>query len=151
MIALSFRLAMGPESVLFIFELIMTTALLFMSVYFIICLSDLECDYLNATSCCRKLNMCTLPEAVVSCIVVVLLFGFGHWYLMIFGGLLAFYQIYRILKVPKGNTGIYDPTEIHNKQVLKGLQKECFSKLGFHLVFFFIYLYNMVYSLVEGT
>ncbi|XP_042704503.2 protein cornichon homolog 4 isoform X1 [Chrysemys picta bellii] len=44
------------ESVVFIFSLIDCCALIFLSVYFIITLSDLECDYINARSCCSKLN-----------------------------------------------------------------------------------------------
>ncbi|XP_077138301.1 protein cornichon homolog 4-like [Ranitomeya variabilis] len=44
------------EAALFIFSLIDCCALIFLAVYFIITLSDLECDYINARSCCSKLN-----------------------------------------------------------------------------------------------
>lgn len=69
---------MSAESAFFVFSLLDTGSLLFLSVYIvsgalfalilfmlmlfavhplqIITLSDLECDYLNASQCCGKLN-----------------------------------------------------------------------------------------------
>ena len=47
---------MVSEILLFIFALLVTVSLLFVIIYFLITLSDLECDYLNAQECCAKLN-----------------------------------------------------------------------------------------------
>ena len=47
---------MVSEILLFIYALLVTASLLFVLVYFLITLSDLECDYLNAQECCAKLN-----------------------------------------------------------------------------------------------
>ena len=41
---------------LFSFSLFVTGVLIFILIYFLITLSDLECDYLNAHECCGKLN-----------------------------------------------------------------------------------------------
>ena len=48
----------GLFSDIFLFSLclIFTGVLIFILIYFIITLSDLECDYLNAEECCGKLN-----------------------------------------------------------------------------------------------
>lgn len=48
----------------------------------------------------------------------------------------------RYVKVPMGNMGVFDPTEIHNRGQLKSHMKEAMIKLGFHLLCFFIYLYR---------
>lgn len=40
-----------------------------------------------------------------------------------------------------GNTGVYDPTEIHNRGQLKRHMRDCMIYLGFYLVIFFVYLY----------
>jgi len=48
---------------------------------------------------------------------------------------------YRYVTKPTGNIGLFDPTEIHNRQQLKYHMKENLCKMGFHLIFFFIYLY----------
>lgn len=48
----------------------------------------------------------------------------------------------RSIKVPMGNMGVFDPTEIHNRGQLKAHMKEAMIKLGYHLLCFFIYLYR---------
>lgn len=48
----------------------------------------------------------------------------------------------RSIKVPMGNMGVFDPTEIHNRGQLKSHMKEAMIKLGYHLLCFFIYLYR---------
>lgn len=48
----------------------------------------------------------------------------------------------RSIKVPMGNMGVFDPTEIHNRGQLKSHMKESMIKLGYHLLCFFIYLYR---------
>ena len=48
---------------------------------------------------------------------------------------------YRIVMKPSGDIGIFDPTEIHNRQQLKNYMRESLIRLGIHLIFFFIFLY----------
>ncbi|XP_062502700.1 protein cornichon homolog 4-like [Corticium candelabrum] len=141
---------MGPDSMVFIFELIASTLLMFLTVYFIICLSDLECDYLNASSCCRKLNKLVVPEAAGHVFATLfLIIGFHYWIILLNVPLIV-WHFYCISHIPKGNTGRYDPTEIHNRNVLRNFQKEAFVKLAWYLILFFVYLYSMIYSLVKG-
>eukprot|EP00069_Balaena_mysticetus_P021059 bmy_13232T0 len=113
------------EAVVFVFSLLDCCALIFLSVYFIITLSDLECDYINARSCCSKLNKWVIPELV------------GHTVVTVF------------IMVPSGNMGVFDPTEIHNRGQLKSHMKEAMIKLGFHLLCFFMYLYSMILALIN--
>ncbi len=49
-------MAVCSDIFLFSFCLLDTGFLIFVLIYFIITLSDLECDYLNAQECCGKLN-----------------------------------------------------------------------------------------------
>ena len=49
-------MAVCSDIFLFICCLLDTGGLVFILIYFIITLSDLECDYLNAQECCGKLN-----------------------------------------------------------------------------------------------
>ena len=49
-------MAVCSDIFLFILCLLIVGALVFVLIYFIITLSDLECDYLNAQECCAKLN-----------------------------------------------------------------------------------------------
>ncbi|XP_067682040.1 protein cornichon homolog 4-like [Haliotis asinina] len=141
---------MALDSFLFIFALIDEATLLFLAVYFIITLSDLECDYLNATSCCSKLNYWILPELIAQDFLTVVLLLSGHWVLFLMYAPLGAWITYKFLVNPSGNIGMFDPTEIHNRQQLKLYMKESLVRLGFHLIFFFVYLYWMIYSLVKG-
>ena len=50
------KMAVCSDIFLFTFVLLDTGGLIFLLIYFIITLSDLECDYLNAQECCAKLN-----------------------------------------------------------------------------------------------
>ncbi|KAH3853589.1 protein cornichon homolog 4-like [Dreissena polymorpha] len=141
---------MGVDTPLFIFSLIDEGFLLFLVVYFVITLSDLESDYLNARTCCEKLNYWVFPEMVPQAVLSVLLLFTGHWILFILYAPCTAWIVYRYVSKPSGNIGIFDPTEIHNRQQLKFLLKESLCKMGFHLIFFFVYLYMMIYTLIAG-
>uniref|UniRef100_A0A9J7X1G5 Cornichon family AMPA receptor auxiliary protein 4 n=1 Tax=Cyprinus carpio carpio TaxID=630221 RepID=A0A9J7X1G5_CYPCA len=130
------------EAAVFILSLVDCCALIFLSVYFIITLSDLECDYINARSCCSKLNKWVIPEMIAQALATVLMLVSMHWFVFLLNLPVASWDVYRYVKVPMGNMGVYDPTEIHNRGQLKSHMKEAMIKLGFHLLCFFIYLYR---------
>uniref|UniRef100_A0A673SWF1 Uncharacterized protein n=1 Tax=Suricata suricatta TaxID=37032 RepID=A0A673SWF1_SURSU len=132
------------EAVVFVFSLLDCCALIFLSVYFIITLSDLECDYINARSCCSKLNKWVIPELIGHTIVTVLMLISLHWFIFLLNLPVATWNIYRFIMVPSGNMGVFDPTEIHNRGQLKSHMKEAMIKLGFHLLCFFMYLYRSI-------
>nr|XP_009860124.1 protein cornichon homolog 4 [Ciona intestinalis] len=138
------------EALLLCIALIDSAILLFLSVYFIITLSDLECDFLNSSTCCAKLNRWVLPEVIAACFCPLVTIFAGHWILFIVNLPFPIYLVNRYLKVSAGNIGVFDPTEIHNRGLLKGHMKETMVKLGYYVVFFFIYLYSFVYVLVSG-
>ncbi|XP_017381890.1 protein cornichon homolog 4 isoform X5 [Cebus imitator] len=83
------------EAVVFVFSLLDCCALIFLSVYFIITLSDLECDYINARSCCSKLNKWVIPELIGHTIVTVLMLISLHWFIFLLNFPVATWNIYR--------------------------------------------------------
>ncbi|XP_018412015.1 PREDICTED: protein cornichon homolog 4 isoform X2 [Nanorana parkeri] len=85
------------EAALFIFSLIDCCALIFLSVYFIITLSDLECDYINARSCCSKLNKWIVPELIAHTLVTVLMLVSLHWFIFCLNLPVATWNIYRMI------------------------------------------------------
>ena len=62
-------MAVCSDIFLFIMCLLDTGGLVFILIYFIIILSDLECDYLNAQECCAKLNFVSLISKSVYTII----------------------------------------------------------------------------------
>ena len=136
------------DTYLFIFSLVDAAGLLFLTVFFIINLSDLECDYINATVCCERLNKFIIPEIIAMLYFPVMFFIHFHWIYFVLTLPMSAWLIYRYLNKPSGNVGIYDPAEIHNRSELKGFLKEAMVKLGFHLISFFLYLYSMISVLI---
>ncbi|XP_015912188.1 protein cornichon homolog 4 [Parasteatoda tepidariorum] len=133
---------------LFVFSLIDIGALLFLTVYVVITLSDLECDYLNAQQCCSKLNRWVLAEIIAQALVTLFLLIEWHWILFLINLPMTCWQVYKKVTVPSGNFGIYDPTEIHNRGNLKQHMRDSMIRLAFYLIFFFVYLYCMIISLL---
>ncbi|KDR24185.1 protein cornichon homolog 4 [Zootermopsis nevadensis] len=129
------------DSLLFPFSMIITGAIIFLLVYFVICLSDLECDYLNAQQCCSKLNAWVLPKLIAQDFLTLLFLLLGHWILAFANLPLAIWLAYEYYTVPTGNTGMFDPTEIHNRGKLKKHMRDCMIYLGYYFLFFFVYLY----------
>ncbi|OXA58757.1 Protein cornichon 4 [Folsomia candida] len=160
------------ETILFIVSMILTGVLLFLFVYYIITLSDLECDYINAQQCCHRLNMViekvkrflgssqlyyklnlwlkwNIP-AVVGQGIVTVCFLLHGWFLLFTLNLpMASWSSYQVLKIPSGNLGLYDPMEIHNRGQLKNHMRDVLIKMAFHLVAFFVYLYCMIVSMLK--
>ena len=53
-----------------------------------------------------------------------------------------FYFLFRRLGIAPGSIGLFDPTEIHNRGLLKRHMKEAMVKLGCHAVNFILFLYR---------
>ncbi|CAG2166093.1 unnamed protein product [Oppiella nova] len=141
---------MSVDSSLFVFALFDTSALLFLTVYIVITLSDLECDYLNAQQCCNKLNKWVIPELISYAILVILLLFTNHWFIFLLNGPMLAWIGHKYYSIPKGNIGFYDATEVHNRGNLKHLMKFSMIRLAFHLIHFFIYLYCMIIALLTN-
>ncbi|XP_037087913.1 protein cornichon homolog 4-like [Pollicipes pollicipes] len=124
--------------------------ILLLLVYFVITLSDLECDYLNARECCSKLNWWSpwLIGGQVALSVVLLLTG--HWLLCLCNVPVLVWMVYRQWKVRPGNIGIYDPAEILNGGQLHVHTRNTMIFITFYLIFFFIYLYLFILTLLQS-
>ncbi|XP_029590866.1 protein cornichon homolog 4 isoform X3 [Salmo trutta] len=94
-------------------------------------------------------NKWVVPELVGQALATVLMLVSLHWFVFLLNLPVAAWDMYRVWKVPMGNMGVFDPTEIHNRGQLKSHMKESMIKLGFHLLCFFIYLYSMILALIN--
>ncbi|CAL8082857.1 unnamed protein product [Orchesella dallaii] len=138
------------ETFLFIFSMIITGLLAFIYVYFIITLSDLECDYINAQQCCDRLNMWMMPILSGQGFVNIFFLLHGHFWLFLFNLPITAWSAYELIKVPSGNLGVFDPTEIYNRGQLKTHMRDVLIKIAFFLVAFFVYLYSMIVSMLTA-
>lgn len=139
------------ETLLFALTLLDTGVILFILIYYLITLSDLECDYLNAQECCDKLNYWLLPKYLAHGFVSTLLLLHGQVLLFALNLPLTVWFAFEYFTVPQGNLGKYDPAEIHNGGQLKKHLRDVMINIGYHLIFFFIYLYCFILSLLKGN
>ncbi|XP_063382446.1 protein cornichon homolog 4 [Cydia fagiglandana] len=138
------------ETLLFSLSLIDSGAILFLLVYFIITLSDLECDYLNAQECCDKLNYWLLPKYIGHSFMTFLLLLHGQLLLFLLNLPMLIWLTYEYFTIPQGNLGAYDPAEIHNRGQLKKHLRDVMIYVGYYLIFFFIYLYCFIIAILKG-
>ncbi|XP_013172500.1 PREDICTED: protein cornichon homolog 4 [Papilio xuthus] len=138
------------ETLLFSLSLVDCGAILFLLVYFIITLSDLECDYLNAQECCDKLNYWLLPKYIGHSFITFLLLLHGQVILFLLNLPMFIWLSFEYFTIPQGNLGAYDPAEIHNRGQLKKHMKDVMIYTGYYLIFFFIYLYCFILALLKG-
>lgn len=92
----------SPE-VLLMFSLLDTGLLLFLAVYFMITLSDLESDYINSRQCSERLNRLTWPRAAL--LVLLCLLALPSPLLLLPPLPPTLWLLHRAARVPPGATG----------------------------------------------
>ncbi|KAJ0672450.1 hypothetical protein HanOQP8_Chr13g0497451 [Helianthus annuus] len=94
----------------------------------LICLADLEFDYLNPYDSASRINKVILPEYITQGVLCLLYLMTGHWMMFI----LAAPYLYYNTRLYTRRQHLVDVTEIFNQ--LDGAKKERLFKLG-HLIF----------------
>jgi len=135
---------MVSQEALLMLCILITSLLLFLSVYFMITLSDLESDYINSLDCSARLNVWTMPRIVLIVLHSILLLIMQSWIMFLVSFPFSFWLIYSKMKVKQGDSGLYDPTEIHVRENLRGGIKESLAYMGYHMASFFIYMWMLV-------
>ena len=91
----------SPELLLMV-SLLLTGFLLFLSVYFMITLSDLESDYINSRQCSDRLNLWTLPRLLL--LLLHSLLQLPSLWLLLPSLPPALWLLHRRLKMPSGQS-----------------------------------------------
>lgn len=140
----------GVETILFSFCLLDSGSVLFLSIYTLVTLSDLECDHINPSECAVKLNAWVIPELLGSAALTVLLLVTGHWALFGVHVVMTTWLSLRLYTVPKGNVGIFDPTDLHSRIVLRDHMKSCIFRTIVYLFSFLVFLYCFIISVIRN-
>ncbi|CAA3033777.1 protein cornichon homolog 4-like [Olea europaea var. sylvestris] len=125
---------------LFFFTLI---ALLIILVYQLICLADLEFDYINPYDSASKINRVVLPEFITQGVLCFLFLVTGHWVM----SLLSVPYLYYNVRLYTRRQHLVDVTEIFN--LLNWEKKQRLFKLGYVILFLFMCLFWMIYNALE--
>lgn len=65
----------------------------------------------------------------------------GKFYLVAANLPMISWHIYQVQTIPRGNIGLYDPTEIFNRRMVRKYVRDCLISVGFYLIMFFVYVY----------
>ncbi|KAJ1770973.1 hypothetical protein IW138_004370 [Coemansia sp. RSA 986] len=123
----------------------MAGVLLFGAVYFVIMLTDLECDYINPIDLANNLNTYVMPDLAAQMALVLVFLLLGEWTSMLLNLPLAAWNVTKVIN----NRQFYDATEVF--RTLSKHKRENFVKVGFYLICFFYYLYSMIITLVNES
>ncbi|KAJ1643248.1 hypothetical protein J3B02_002937 [Coemansia erecta] len=136
---------MSLTAFLYILALIMAGVLLFGAVYFVIMLTDLECDYINPIDLANNLNTYVMPEMVAHLFLFVMFLLLGEWMSMLLNLPLVGWNVVKVVNARQ----FYDATEVF--RTLPKHKRENFVKVAFYLICFFYYLYSMIITLVNES
>ncbi|XP_042510301.1 protein cornichon homolog 4-like [Macadamia integrifolia] len=125
---------------LFFFLLI---ALVCLIVYQLICLADLEFDYINPYDSARRINSVVLPEFVTQGVLSILFLITGHWVMF----LLCVPYLYYNFRSYTQKQHFVDITEIFN--MLNWEKKLRLFKLAYVIILLCLTLFWMIYSVLE--
>mmetsp|Transcript_20422 Transcript_20422/g.28638 ORF Transcript_20422/g.28638 Transcript_20422/m.28638 type:complete len:140 (-) Transcript_20422:148-567(-) len=126
-----------------IFILLADCGLVFVVVYFLALFSDLETDSISPIDMCRHLNLFVYPEMIGHAVLTVLFLVTGRWFLFFLNLPLVAWHAYRY----NLRTHMLDATQIYRD--LSKETKVLFVKLGYYMICFCIYLFFLIYNIVE--
>lgn len=111
-------------------------------VYQLMCLSDLEFDYINPFDSASRINYWIVPEFAIHGVLGIVYLFTGHWLLFLLNAPLTYYHANMYFK----KEHLLDVTEIFSQ--LNKEKKYRLIKLAFYLLLFFIVIYKLVLAAV---
>ncbi|XP_077210295.1 protein cornichon homolog 2-like [Tasmannia lanceolata] len=133
---------MAWEVFLWLISFFSVIALLGVAVYQLICLSDLEFDYINPYDSSARINAVVMPEFAIQGALSTLYLLTWHWFMFLMTAPITYYHIRLYMK----RKHLIDVTEIFS--LLNGEKKIRLVKLVFYLILFFIVIYRLVATAV---
>lgn len=118
-------------------------AILGILLFQLMCLADLELDYINPYDSASRINNVVLPEFVTQGILCLLHLISGHWFMFLVCLPYLFYNV----KLYTGRRHLVDVTEIFNQ--LPREKKQRIFKLGYLVVLLCLSIFWMIWSIVE--
>ncbi|RAL51810.1 unnamed protein product [Cuscuta campestris] len=125
---------MAWEPISWLIFLFMDISLLCMNLYQIVCLSDLEADYLNPYESASRINNLVLKEFLLHGVFSISLLVTRHWFLFFLSLLPNYINAKKFL----ARQHLIDVTEVF--RVIDSEKKIRVAKLAFYLIFFIIIL-----------
>ncbi|XP_058075580.1 protein cornichon homolog 2-like [Magnolia sinica] len=135
---------MAWELLLWLIAFFAAISLLVIGVFQLVCLSDLEFDYINPYDSSSRINAVVMPEFVIQGALSAIFLLTWHWFMFLIAAPITYYHIKLYMK----RKHLIDVTEIFS--LLDGEKKSRLVKLAFYLILFFITMYRFVASAVTS-
>ncbi|KAE9597717.1 hypothetical protein Lal_00041501 [Lupinus albus] len=119
-------------------------ALLVIVVYQLMCLADLEFDYINPYDCSSRIDKVVLAEYILHGVLCCFYLVTGHWIMSLFCAPYLYYN-FRLYKQGKHRV---DVTEIFN--LLPQEKKQRLIKLFYLLFLLLLSIFWMIYTSLEN-
>lgn len=126
------------EMLLWLSGFVVVAGLLGIVMYTLICLSDLENDFINPHDSAARINKFVVPEFAGHAGLTVLLLFTGHWIMFLLNLPLLVYHARHYSR----NTHLMDVTEIFKD--LEAEKRLRLIKLGFYLSLFIVVIFRLV-------
>ncbi|CAK9157224.1 unnamed protein product [Ilex paraguariensis] len=133
--------------ILWILFFIINMVLIGLNLYQIVCLSDLEADYMNPFESSSRINAVIVPEFILQGVFCVLFLVTGHWLMFLVTLPITCYNMMLFMK----RQHLIDVTEVF--RFLSAEKKYRIVKLAFYLLLFIIvivrFVLTVVYSIMD--
>ncbi|CAN6202676.1 unnamed protein product [Urochloa humidicola] len=121
----------------------LVVALIVLVIYQLMCLADLEFDYINPFDSSSRINKVVMPEFVLQALLSVLFLLSGHWAMF----LLSLPMVYYNYTLYQRRQHLVDVTEIFNQ--LGREKKRRLFKIVSLIVLLFLSLFWMIWSVLS--
>lgn len=135
---------MAWDLILWLIALVSNITLLALLIYQIICLSDLEADYINPYESSSNINSVVWVEFILQGAFCALFLLTGHWFMFIVTMPVACYHVRLFLR----REHLVDVTEIF--RMLSVEKKFRIIKLATYLFFFFLVIVRLVIAIYNA-
>lgn len=132
------------EAILWVIFFLMTMGLIALNLYQIVCLSDLEADYLNPYESSARINAVIVPEFVLHGVFCALFLLTGHWFMFLLTLPIACYNTILFMK----RQHLIDVTEVF--RFLSAEKKYRIIKLAFYLLLFVLVIFRLVLAVINS-
>ncbi|KAH0458349.1 hypothetical protein IEQ34_013664 [Dendrobium chrysotoxum] len=129
---------MALELLLWIVSFVIIIALIAVDAYQLICLSDLECDYINPYDSSSRINAVVVPEFIVQGFLSSLFLMTWQLIPFIIMAPITYYHVQMFWK----KKHLLDVTEIFRQ--IEGQKKYRIVKLAFYFTMFILVIYRLV-------
>lgn len=117
-------------------------AVLALVVYQLMCLADLEFDYINLYDSAARINSVVIPEFILQGALSLLFLLSGHWMMFLFCAPNLYYNVRQY----RQRRHVLDVTEIFN---MLNREKIRMIKLAYYFLLIFLSLFWLIWNILE--